>query len=73
MASGSVFSETLQSITNEKLAELSKKRTIFEQQKTEVFEAARTAANLQVQLRILLDGLRNVSRSRHLGTRLFLG
>lgn len=56
-SSGSVFSETLQSITNEKLAELSKKRTLFEQQKAEVFQAARTATSAQSELRVLLDGV----------------
>jgi hypothetical protein len=57
-SSGSVFSQTLQSITNEKLAELSKKRTIFEQQKAEVFKVARTATSAQGELRILLDGVK---------------
>lgn len=57
-SSGSVFSQTLQSITNEKLAELSKKRTIFEQQKAEVFKAAHSTTSSQVELRILLNGVK---------------
>jgi hypothetical protein len=58
MASGSVFSETLQSITNEKLAELSKKRHIFEQQRSEVLTALHAATTAQAELRVLLDGVK---------------
>lgn len=58
MASGSVFSETLQSITDEKLAELSKKLIIFEQQRSAVLERAHAATNAQAELRVLLDGVK---------------
>ena len=57
-STGSVFSQTLQSITDEKLIELSKKRDVFETQKASVLEEAQKASDDQFQLRILLDGVK---------------
>ena len=58
VSSGSVFSKTLQSIRDEKLAELSKKRNIFEREKAEVFKATQAVTEVQAELRNLLDGVK---------------
>ena len=57
-SSGSVFSETLQSITDEKLAELSKRRAAFESRKASISDAVQTASDLPTKVRILLDGVK---------------
>lgn len=58
MMSSSVFSETLQEITTTKLSELSRRRTIFEDQKTSVLTAVDAQTNQQQRLAILIDGVK---------------
>jgi len=58
MSSGGVFSETLQSITTTKLTELSKKRTVFEDQKAILLAAAAVESDQKEKLRILVDGVK---------------
>jgi hypothetical protein len=57
-SSGSVFSETLQSITNAKLEELSKKRAIFEDQKAGLLRATEIETDELKTLRLLIDGVK---------------
>jgi hypothetical protein len=57
-SSGGVFSETLQSITTTKLVELSKKRKIFEDQKTAVFKAVELESDQKKKLRLLVEGVK---------------
>ncbi len=54
----SVFSDTLQSITNAKLTELSKKREIFEKSKSFVLSKSRSEKNPQKRLRIISAGVK---------------
>ncbi|KAF4624268.1 hypothetical protein G7Y89_g13905 [Cudoniella acicularis] len=54
----SVFSATLQDITTTKLSELSRRRTIFEDQKASLLTAAQLQANQKQRLAILVDGLK---------------
>lgn len=54
----SVFSETLQEITTTKLSELSRRRTIFENQKSSVLTAVNFQTNQQQRLAILIDGVK---------------
>lgn len=54
--SGSVFSDTLQEITNTKLDELSKRRTSFEEAKTAVLTSIRAASDPVQRLTLLSDG-----------------
>jgi hypothetical protein len=57
-SSGGVFSTTLQTITTTKLNELSKKRAIFEDQKSSLLKAAEIEPDQKKRLRILLDGVK---------------
>ena len=57
-SSGSVFSNTLQSITTTKLTELSKKRKVFEEQKTALLDATIQETNQKKKLRRLVDGVK---------------
>lgn len=57
-SSGGVFSDTLQTITTTKLNELSKKRAIFEDQKTSLLKAAKLELDQKKRLRILVDGVK---------------
>ena len=57
-SSGGVFSKTLQSITTTKLNELSKKRKVFENQKTQLLRAADREIDQKTKLRILVDGVK---------------
>lgn len=54
----SVFSGTLQSITNTKLTELSKKRTLFEQHKSSLLLATGAEQDQKERLRLLVDGVK---------------
>lgn len=56
--SSSVFSSTLQDITSTKLSELSRRRTIFEDQKSSLLTAAQLQSNQKHRLAILVDGLK---------------
>ncbi|EHK98414.1 hypothetical protein M7I_5789 [Glarea lozoyensis 74030] len=56
--SSSVFSETLQEITTTKLSELSRRRTIFEDQKASVVAASQAQPDQKLRLAILSDGLK---------------
>lgn len=56
VSSGSVFSETLQTITNTKLEELSKQRTIYEQQHAALLTAAEGELDSLRRLALLVDG-----------------
>lgn len=58
MPSGGVLSTTLQSITTAKLTELSKKRTVFENQKALLLQAAADESDQQKKLRVLVDGVK---------------
>jgi len=55
---GGVFSQTLQSITDAKLAQLGKNRTLFEHRKAELLTAVQAETNETKQLQILLDGVK---------------
>lgn len=55
-----VFSETLQTITTTKLTELSKKRALFEQQKSTLLSTAVAEADQKKRLRTLIDGVNQV-------------
>ena len=57
-SSGGVFTTTLQTITTTKLNELSKKRAIFEDQKTSLLKAAKRESNQKKRLRVLIDGVK---------------
>lgn len=57
-SSGSVLSETLQSITSAKLEELSKKRAIFEDQKARFLDASERETDELKKLRLLVDGVK---------------
>lgn len=57
-SSGSVLSETLQSITSAKLEELSKKRAIFEAQKARCLDAGSLETDKLKKLRLLVDGVK---------------
>jgi hypothetical protein len=59
-SSGSVFSTTLQSITNAKLDELSKKQRLFEDQKASLLASASREPDPTKRLNILLDGVSQV-------------
>jgi hypothetical protein len=69
----SVFSETLQSITNTKLKELSKKRSIFENQKWNILQETTVEQDQQLRLRILVNGVKQcfsiVTTTKHKGAR----
>lgn len=54
----SVFSSTLQDITTTKLSELSRRRTIFEDQKASLLTVAQLQTNQKQRLAILVDGLK---------------
>lgn len=58
MPSAGVFSETLQSITTAKLSELSKKRELFENQKTSLLSSTSIEPNQQKKLSMLMDGVK---------------
>lgn len=55
-SSGSVFSETLQSITNTKLEELAQQRVAFEGQYSDLLEAAQGKQDPLDRLAVLVDG-----------------
>jgi len=57
-SSGGVFSNTLQSITTTKLNELSKKRKVFEDEKTQLLHTAALEPDQKKKLRILVDGIK---------------
>lgn len=57
-SSGGVFSQTLQSITDTKLAELSKNRSLFEKQKTALLIALQAETDQKKRLQLLLDGVK---------------
>jgi len=57
-SSGGVFSQTLQSITDTKLAELSKKRNYFEDQKTALLKEVHAETDQRQRLRLLLNGVK---------------
>jgi hypothetical protein len=57
-SSGSVLSETLQSITTAKLEELFKKRAIFEDQKAALLRATELEVDELKKLRLLVDGVK---------------
>ena len=57
-SSGGVFSDTLQTITTTKLNELSKKRSIFENQKESLLDAAQFESDQKKRLRLLVDGVK---------------
>jgi len=57
-SSGGVFTNTLQSITTTKLNELSKKRKVFEDQKTQLLHIAALEPDQKQKLRILVDGVK---------------
>jgi hypothetical protein len=59
ISSGGVFSATLQSITTTKLEELSKKRTLFEEQKSSLLATAQLESDHRQQLRVLVDGVKH--------------
>lgn len=54
----SVFSETLQSITTTKLVELSKKYSVFEDQKLKLLHATNVEQDQKLRLRILVEGVK---------------
>jgi hypothetical protein len=56
--SSSVFSSTLQDITTTKLSELSRRRTIFEDQKSSLLTSAQLQSNQKQRLAILVEGLK---------------
>ncbi|CAI6021022.1 unnamed protein product [Clonostachys chloroleuca] len=56
--SGSVFSETLQGITNTKLDELSKRRSSFEEAKASLLEVVRAESDPTRRLSLLCDGVK---------------
>jgi hypothetical protein len=56
--SSSVFSETLQEITTTKLSELSRRRTIFEDQKAALLSTTQTQADQKHRLTTLSEGLK---------------
>ena len=55
---GSVFSQTLQSITDAKLEELTKKRAVFEDKKANLIDALKEAPSDLEKLELLLDGVK---------------
>lgn len=57
-SAGGVYNETLQSITTTKLTELSKKRTIFEEQKRTLLDATQLETDQKQRLRKLVDGVK---------------
>lgn len=57
--SSSVFSTTLQDITTTKLSELSRRRTIFEDQKSSLLTSSQLQSNQKQRLAILVDGLKH--------------
>lgn len=59
MASGSVFSETLQTITNTKLEELAKQRQSFEEAYATLLHAVETEQDRLKRLVLLLDGTKS--------------
>ena len=58
MASGSVFSETLETVTSIKLEELSKRQITFNKQHRALLSAARAEENPLARLQILADGVK---------------
>ncbi|TVY18726.1 histone H3 [Lachnellula arida] len=56
--SSSVFSSTLQDITTTKLSELSRRRTIFEDQKSSLLTSTQLQSNQKQRLAILVEGLK---------------
>ncbi|TVY42738.1 histone H3 [Lachnellula occidentalis] len=56
--SSSVFSSTLQDITTTKLSELSRRRTIFEDQKSSLLNSAQLQSGQKQRLAILVEGLK---------------
>ncbi|TVY88732.1 histone H3, partial [Lachnellula willkommii] len=56
--SSSVFSSTLQDITTTKLSELSRRRTIFEDQKSSLLTSTQLQPNQKQRLAILVEGLK---------------
>ncbi|RDW80408.1 hypothetical protein BP5796_05106 [Coleophoma crateriformis] len=56
-STGGVFSETLQSITTTKLTELSKKRAIYEEQKSATLESLRLETDQKARIHKLVDGV----------------
>lgn len=55
---GSLYSATLQTITNTKLDELSKKRIVFTEQRTALLQAVGRESDELTQLSLLLDGVK---------------
>ncbi|RDW89863.1 uncharacterized protein DSM5745_01638 [Aspergillus mulundensis] len=49
--------QTLRSITNTKIKELSKQRTIFEKRRAEIVQSANATSDLRAKARILLEGV----------------
>src|SRR5262245_39784882 len=58
LSSGSVFSETLQEITNTKLEELSKRRSDFETAKSNILSMLETESDPAQRLYILSQGVK---------------
>ncbi|KAF3398112.1 hypothetical protein F1880_006368 [Penicillium rolfsii] len=57
MASNGALPQTLKSITETKITELSKQRVLFEKRKAAILAAANAAPDLRSRARVLLDGL----------------
>jgi hypothetical protein len=57
MASIGALPQTLKSITETKITELSKQRVLFNKRKADIIAAANAAPDLRARARILLDGL----------------
>jgi len=55
---GSVFSDTLHSITKTKLNELAKKRSTYEDQKSSLLASAQLESNIRKRLSILVEGMK---------------
>lgn len=57
MASAGALPQTLKSITETKIEELSKQRVLFEKRKAAIIATANAAPDLRTRARVLLDGL----------------